>query len=438
MRIGKIEKSLVLTGFILGMGSLSNILVMAAPIVYRSNTYQPVMISRIVPAESYIEMTYYNLDNTTERLGYLNMQYGSMTDYDLYMFGIFSPVSTKTIFQNSFSALGPISMDDGGTLIKLRQSAMFPWINLLDNTEARIDYLVQYNFKKQWSRVDYSRCVNSSVFLSGEATECRMEELGNGFVQYQPYTSDGVRVEIPAEEDAELTRLTEEWRAEPGEWEDEWYESGDDDHEDDDENVGGGEGDSEGGEGGEGGSEGGESGSEGGEGGSEGGDGGSDDDVNNSGGTTSSIDDVSDNESKNNIEVEKENENSVVSIKTENRGNVEGSKDDSKTEIERGAKEKTEESVERGRDVIGRNFGEENSEDNALVVDQNQDTAQSKTDEDNLEKGVEVPNLGKEAEASVNLWPILIISGVAFVGLTVWAFLFFGKRNLIKRKEGKK
>lgn len=187
------------------------------------NVIDDVMVTRIVPSEPRIELTYhkasssYGVDNGAWPKN-INMGYGvELTDKNIHDLG------NKTVEQKYGSVLNvtnimKVTAEEVTTIWEDGQTIGFYGYMINRNADltvgsgGRMIYTVTFTTGEVLlGRVDYSRCVNSSVFLNGEATECRMEDLGNGKVQYQPYTSTGARVEIPPEEDAILTEITESW-----------------------------------------------------------------------------------------------------------------------------------------------------------------------------------------------------------------------------------
>lgn len=191
------------------------------------NRIDDVMITKIVPGEPRIEITYndtnpiYSDNDSWPRM--VNIGYGDFTDRDLYLanksFDYYSPRRNNQMKVAYFQAeeYVPPRWNDGVTITVSGVPRIYKNADLLTGAEGRLVYVVTFtNSERLLGRVDYTRCINSSVFISGEATECWMEEIGDGKVQYQPYTSSGVRVEIPPEEDAVLTVATESWIPEYG------------------------------------------------------------------------------------------------------------------------------------------------------------------------------------------------------------------------------
>ncbi len=201
-------------------GALSVKMAFATPPVYRSNLKDDLMITKINPKQNYFVIEF----NANERVGewptYVNFQTGGLTDYQLHY--LYNGEVTTALYKGLSFLLKSGGIQDGDTY-KITRSDMPYGANLMNNTSGMIDYYIEYGVTQpQRSRVDYRRCVNSSVF-NYDTMECVMEDLGNGYIAYQPYTLDGERVEIPAAEDARLSQITEEWRAEPGNWGAEWY-----------------------------------------------------------------------------------------------------------------------------------------------------------------------------------------------------------------------
>lgn len=419
--------------------------VFAAPPVYLSNEYEDAMITRIIPSQSYIEITYLPTGKRTDAQtpSYFNLQFGGLSDFLLYGLGTSTYLGHTQITGSSRPTLSNSKIVSGQVLV-ISQDKMRRGVSLLDNTSNMIDYAVQYYEwgEEQHSRADYSRCVNSSVFISGEATECRLERLGNNKIQYQPYTSEGVRVAIPADEDAILTAITENWRAEPGDWGPEWYES---------------EGDNES-----------ESGGESGDGDESGG--GSDDGSDSSGGSEREIGNENRGEDSNNGETENSNltdkDNNETSddegAKTEENATSGSAQDDgvSGEEAENANSNSDALVVNSGNSGDGSNnnsagtgvsyffsewTGEGAASDGNVIGDTDENVGEDVAvmigggvaDSTTGEQEVGIPDLGKETETQPNWIAIFAICAASIAGLVSWFFLFFGKHHLIKRKEKK-
>ena len=184
------------------------------------NTVDEVMITRIVPTGSRkIEITYNPVhgeyDESWGSPTMINVGFGNITDMDLYnlptrvLDSYFPNNGVSAIYASAEIFVGVGNTWEKGTTISsnVRTAA-----ELVNKSEGHLLY--KFNFSggvDLIGRIDYTRCIHSSAFLTGVATECRMEEIGNGKIQYQPYTSSGTRVEISAEEDAVLTAATEAW-----------------------------------------------------------------------------------------------------------------------------------------------------------------------------------------------------------------------------------
>ena len=180
-----------------------------------ANMMDDVMITKIVPSEPRIEFVYHHInpdfDDASPVL--INMEYGEISDMDFFY--LINNYYNKSVFKGPFNWLESSSSSllwEDGITYALRKYRMDAGVDLIGGASGLLYFRVGYATNDgtepaQLTRVDYTRCINSSVFVSGEATECRMEEIGEGRVQYQPYKADGTRVEIPAEEDAELTAV---------------------------------------------------------------------------------------------------------------------------------------------------------------------------------------------------------------------------------------
>ena len=183
---------------------------------YLLNQQADFMITKIVPATSAIELKYVRHDTMVNRgePQYFNAWQGPLSDYELDTLK-WAMVEGRQLLFKGFVRANIDEKFKEGKVMPLAGTRMAAGADLSNVYE--IDYAVSYsNGEFERVRVSYGRCAKSSVFLSGEATECRLEDRGNGKVQYQPYTSDGVRVEIPADEDALLLAEEDAWRPEPG------------------------------------------------------------------------------------------------------------------------------------------------------------------------------------------------------------------------------
>ena len=193
------------------------------------NLMDEVMITKIVPSEPRLELTYNNIDpiysanDGWPRL--VTIGYGNVTDMDLYRmpflkFNQYNTTNHATLTNVAYFQAEEFikpKWTDGAT-ITVKTYAINRAADLVDGSEGRISYKVTFAGSEQvlLGRADYSRCINSTAFRTGVATECWMEEIGDGRVQYQPYTSAGVRVEISPEEDAILTSAENAWIPEYG------------------------------------------------------------------------------------------------------------------------------------------------------------------------------------------------------------------------------
>lgn len=183
---------------------------------YLLNQQADFMITKIVPATSAIELKYVRHDTMVNRgePQYFNSWQGPLSDYELDTLK-WAMVEGQQLLFKGFVRANIDEKFKEGKVMPLAGTRMAAGADL--SSVYEIDYAVSYsNGEFERVRVSYGRCAKSSVFLSGEATECRLEDRGNGKVQYQPYTSDGVRVKIPADEDALLLAEEDAWRPEPG------------------------------------------------------------------------------------------------------------------------------------------------------------------------------------------------------------------------------
>lgn len=193
------------------------------------NEVDDIMITRIAPYDKKIDLEYHAINpaypEEPNRTAFrINIGYGNFSDMDIYSLNDYKSVSAQG-FPEEVGAVKVTSMmvdsvkanwSDGQTL-NLYGFMVNSNADLVDGSGGRLIYRILFTYGEVLlGRVDYTRCINSSVFRSGEATECRLEYLENSKVQYQPYTSEGVRVEIPLEEDVLLKAATEAWEPEYG------------------------------------------------------------------------------------------------------------------------------------------------------------------------------------------------------------------------------
>lgn len=215
----------IITGSVLNLSSNAFAVQQEVKVRVWPNVIDDVMVTKIVPREPRIELTYHDnnpaysyKEDDFSWPRKVNMGYGDFTDrhlyglnssYDLYWLGPENRM--KIAYLQAEAVLSAPRWTDGMTMV-ITRPLLYKDADLVEGSGGRISYKIGFtNGTYLLGRVDYTRCINSSVFRSGLATECWMEEIGDGKVQYQPYTSDGVRVEIPAEEDAILTAATEAW-----------------------------------------------------------------------------------------------------------------------------------------------------------------------------------------------------------------------------------
>ena len=191
------------------------------------NELDDIMVTRIAPSLHEVDLIFNKINPAYEnedRMPFrLNVGYGNFSDMDIYSIDDYKSVSDQgfpeeigatRIVSAMANSLIPWGWASGETLYLYGPTRINLNADLIDGSGGRLIYKVMFiGGERLLGRVDYTRCIHSSVFLSGEATECRMEYLDNNKVQYQPYTKDGTRVEIPAEEDAILTAATEAWEA---------------------------------------------------------------------------------------------------------------------------------------------------------------------------------------------------------------------------------
>ncbi len=395
----------IITGVILNIFSLEP--AFAAPPTYPVNQDLIYYPSIIIPNSGYLEMKYDADPLENGKYPYAAMmimiQFGPMTDYQFYWWNGSQLSDENTTIFNNFGYEMFYGAYFKGKTGEMRNSA------LKNNTSGRLEYkIVTNDGYTLMYRVDYNRCVKSSVFLSGVATECRAEKIGEGAVQYQPYTQSGERVEIPAEEDAILTAETLNWRAEPGDWGPEWYRddsnSGDDTTGGTDDTTGGTDDNTD-----------------------ETGNMGNTDSIGNKDGidTVSSTGDESNNSSYENTD---NYENSQISTNGSamNYNVVAGIGRRSTSTNNDGTNSEGIKSEDSSTDTVVTSDTSNTDEKEQIDEQMNHDSKEE----------VETPVLDKESGLDW-LAPVLIASGLA-MAMVGWWFLFFGERKLTEREERKK
>ena len=410
---------------------------MAAPPVYKSNVVDEIIISKIIPAEDYMEITYNKLGtrDSSESPTLFNIQYGEVTDYQLHYLGMEAYAGSTVVARGHYDAqFHWESIKDGSVKPIMRGSQMGMDVRLVNNTSNKMHFVVIYGTEQQRSRIDYSRCVESTAYKSGAGPVCKAEIKDNGLIQYQPYTFDGKRVEITDEEDAALTAATESWQAEPGNWGDEWYSDSErpstDDSDDGDDTSG--------------------------DGGSDGGDGdrGSDD----SSSTDADSESSSGSDESGNGSSSDSDSSSSSSDSSESGNSSSSGSESSDTTIyvtiasTESSRQSETSSGGTGSSVYGDGFftglvgsvnggttGDSESTTSGDNTNSDNNAGDSSSEANNTESEVGVPGLGKEEESGVNWAAAAAIVGMAAAGLVGWWFLFFGRYKFNnKRKENKK
>lgn len=217
---------MALTLLLTGAKNVSAKYVLVEPSRYQANLLTDFMITKIVPSTGVIEATERLLPgHDYHNIYHINLAFGSdPSDYELSQLAYDNRAGDTTIF-NKNAIYGGIWID--GQAEDISKDYRNRGGVISQNNTGRMYFIAVYSdFKVDYGRVDYSRCIKSSVFISGEATECRAEATKEGRIRYQPYTADGVRVEIPEAEDIELSALTDRFIYESGDWpaEYEWVE----------------------------------------------------------------------------------------------------------------------------------------------------------------------------------------------------------------------
>lgn len=412
---------------------------------WRANEPTNFAITKIVPAEQRMEIAVDIQEGEPEGL-VPNMIYisygGNMTDYDLWLMRYaWEPAGSTRVLSKTRAALGA----DFSTPVTITAAEMAPGADLTKTT--RLEYSVEMsNFQDNAGRVDFSRCVNSSVFKSGAATECWMEKRADGRLQYQPYTAAGERVEIPEAEDKILTAKTDYWVPESGVWPDGWYTPVPEEPDGPDDGGGGnGEdnGDNGGGSGENGDNNGGNSGENGGENGSD--NGGAEDDGDSGNGTAEQGNTVnnSDNGANNSGNGTGNSENNADNSSESTSGNSEAESSNSgNNSAEDGGVNSASENasevtlawlpgdywVTNTETIEGE--GAENDNDGAAAI-----AAPGKDNEDDAAE-VATPELGQKTEGMPAFLQALLVALGTFAAIMLWWLLFFGRRkNNEERKE---
>ncbi len=374
MRKQKILKIIPIATFMTAV--LSPGMAYAAPPVYVNNVAQDAYISVIDFSRNTISMSYETDNENDLMVRMIALQYGPMTDYQLHWWSS-NQISDENVVIYSGDPTNFDSFFRSGTTVTLGQ----PWIrsrSMLDNGYGRIEYLfATYQNNSFRGRADYNRCIKSEAFLSGRATQCRAELLGDGMLQYQPYDSQGNRLELSAEEDAILTTETLSWRAEPGDWGPEWYADEDGDTENNINEEAGEETDGE------------------------------------------------------NQEIENENENG-------NGNGIEDTSTNALTTAESTPSTPSAPAILASDVKIIETDSTSGSEspivqEEQIVEQKNQESDESFSSIASGSDEVEIPNLSKESEQSL-LAPILIAIGLLMLAAGWW-LLFFGKSKITERKE---
>lgn len=399
-------------------------MVLKDPPKYYSNVLTDFTISKIIPAQNYIEGTFEQLpDKITHAFYRLHVGFGvDPSDYELYS-SIYSDIPGATTIHNQFATrLGVWSQ---GKTLEITKTFRTNGGDLSTNTTGRMYYMATFSDGDiQISRVDYSRCTHSSVFKSGEATECRAEKIGDNKIQYQPYTSDGTRVEIPEAEDIELTALTERFVYESGDWPAEYIwvddENPSDDNSDESGNNPSDNNPSE-------------SGNE-------------DSDNNNGGGNNPGSDAGTDYSSEPSNNGDNQNNDSSETSQSDNQGTITSADTETTTTLAMFtdatsdiSSKSTSEGI-LGTDTVtveikvadSNDSNNTNSTNDSPAISTNPTNSASKS-EDN----VGVPELGKEF-GNKNWWvaPLLMLLG-AVAAIVAWWFLFFGKKKSNKEERSK-
>lgn len=225
-------KAVAIVSLILGGTLIATSDIMAVQMEERvrivPNTVDDIVITKIMPYTPRIELVY-NMTNPAYSANSgipfrINIGYGNFSDMDIYNLSDYASVANQGLPEEvgatkvTSMMIGSVkpNWSDGQTLA-LYSFMIDSNVDLINGSSGRLMYRIMFsNGTRLLGRVDYTRCINSSVFLSGEATECWMEYRADGKMQYQPYTAEGIRVEIPAEEDAVLTAATDAWEPEYG------------------------------------------------------------------------------------------------------------------------------------------------------------------------------------------------------------------------------
>lgn len=188
--------------------------------VYTPNKRMDVMVARLMPGASNIELSYRKQNpNDGRRPIFVSLWYGELTDYELYNLRDGDVPGRQLIYKSMINDLVYTGMIHDS--MPIWPSLITEGGLLMQNKSSRIDYVVIYdNGDVEHARASYERCTGSSLFARGFVYECVLEETDDGRLVYQPYDSLGQRLEISPEEDVMLRAKDEAWRAVTG-WPDE-------------------------------------------------------------------------------------------------------------------------------------------------------------------------------------------------------------------------
>lgn len=409
--------------------------VLADPPTYPSNEQLEFIITRIVPSTSTVEATFERLpERNWHNIYKFNLAFGTVpSDYALNQMGFGLLDGDTRIYGGNSTSLG--AWEEGQATVV---SATFVRNggSIANNTSGKMHFVALYSdMSRDFGRVDYSRCINSSVFQSGEATECRAEKLGNGKIQYQPYTSDGVRVEIPADEDELLTALTNRYVYESGDWPAEyvWVDDEPENNPNPGDNPGGNSGDNTGDNTGD-----------------NSGNGSNDDSDGNNSESGNSDNNTSGNNNSENTSVDEGNTNNdnttsdatieiIIATSDSSANGAAGTNSNSNADASTTSYSGAWGSLANATAQTTNGATESDSTNTATSDKSTSEKSASDTtsgSDANTSDDIEVPDLGKEPATNQVSWviPVLIALSAA-AALASWWFLFFGKRKSNKERK---
>lgn len=206
---------------------------------FPTNNRGDLMITKIKPHESKLELTLNRVEDNTYYPVYAYFWNGTLPDEVMEEIpGMGDEYGSVSVLYNGLvNILTEDGLHENGESATITRSNFWGNYDFMNFEEPVFGYYILYGNStpgmeldrpayKGW--IDYGRCVNSMAFKNGEATECWMEDLGDGTVQYQPYDEFGNRYEVVFEEDV----TTDDNAVDGGDTEENGDEEGNGDEED--------------------------------------------------------------------------------------------------------------------------------------------------------------------------------------------------------------